>query len=251
MIFLQSRARWRHAASLAGLTVLLCFSPARASAQVLMGMLFGQLLSSETFNVGFEVGINFATLDGMKGAERMNQGVFGLFADWRFSQHVHLGGSVLPVSARGAKGLDPVMTGDASFDSQVANGTMERKLSYVDIPILLRYAPNREKGFRVGAGPQIGFRTGATDRYDAKTTGGSKFTAERDIEGRVPGVDFGLSFDVEYRLNVLSVGARYTHGLTDTDESPGGGEVYNRVLTGTGRIYLGKKQKPKQAPPGE
>jgi len=242
MIQLQGRAGWRHVVRLAGVAFLLAVVPASASAQVLIGILFGEKLSSPTFNMGFEIGLNFATLDGMKGAERMNQGVFGLFADWRFSEHVHLGGSILPVSARGATGLDPVLTGDPSFDSQVANGTMERKLSYVDIPILLRFALNREKGLRVGVGPQIGFRTGATDRYNAKTSGGSKFTAERDIEGRTAGVDFGVSFDVEYRLKMISVGARYTHGLTDLDESPGGGEVYNRVVTGTGRIYLGKKK---------
>lgn len=223
------------------LTLLLALVPAPAHGQVLMGFLAGNLLSSKDFNIGFEIGLNLAKLDDMKGAERMNQGVFGLFADWRFSEHFHLGGSILPVSARGAEGLDPVPTGDPAFDSQTANGTMERKLSYVDIPLLLRWAPKRETGFRIGVGPQIGFRTSATDRYEAKTSGGTKFTAERDIEGKTAGIDAGIAFDLEYRFKILAIGARYTHGLVDTDESPGGGTVYNRVLTGTGRIYLGKK----------
>jgi hypothetical protein len=234
--------RLRAGAMISALTVLLALTPTAVHAQVLIGFLFGEKLSSETFNMGFEVGMNFATLNGMKGADRMNQGVFGLFADWRFSEHVHFGGSILPVSARGAKGLDPVLTGDPAFDAQVANGTMERKLSYVDIPLLLRFAPQREKGLRIGAGPQIGFRTGATDRYHAKTATGLKFTAERNIKGKTAGVDVGISADVEYRLKMLSIGVRYTHGLTDLDESPGGGKVHNRVVTGTGRIYLGKQK---------
>lgn len=223
------------------MALLLTAVPTPASGQVLMGFLAGNLLSSKDFNIGFEIGMNFAQLDEISGAERMNQGVFGLFADWRFSDHFHLGGSVLPVSARGATGIDPVPTGDPSFDTQTANGTMERKLSYVDIPILLRWALKREEGLRIGVGPQVGFRTGATDRYEARTAGGTRFTAERDIEGKTAGVDAGISFDVEYRFKLLSIGARYTHGLVDTDDSAGGGEVYNRVLTGTGRIYLGKK----------
>jgi hypothetical protein len=37
--------------------------------------------------MGFEVGINFATLEGLGGAERTTKTVFGLFADWRFSEH--------------------------------------------------------------------------------------------------------------------------------------------------------------------
>jgi hypothetical protein len=224
------------------MTLILVLAAAPAHGQVLMGFLAGNLLSSKDFNIGFEIGLNFAKLDDLKGAERMNQGVFGLFADWRFSEHFHLGGSLLPVSARGAKGIDPVPTGDPGFDSQTANGTMERKLSYFDIPILLRWAPKRETGLRIGVGPQVGFRTGATDRYKAKTANGLKFTAERDISGTTPGVDAGIAFDVEYRLKLLSIGARYTHGLVDTDERPGGGTVYNRVVTGTGRIYLGKKK---------
>jgi hypothetical protein len=239
---MHSLARLRTGAVAFALTLLLAVIPAPVHGQVLMGFLAGNLLSSKDFNIGFEIGINFSKLDEMKGAERMNQAVFGLFADWRFSEHFHLGGSLLPVSARGAKGLDPVLTGDPAFDSQTANGTMERKLSYFDIPILLRWAPKRETGFRIGVGPQIGFRTGATDRYEAKTAGGLKFTAERDIKSTTPGVDAGISFDVEYRLKLLSIGARYTYGLVDTDTSPGGGTVYNRVLTGTGRIYLGKKK---------
>ena len=38
-------------------------------AQVLIGYLLGEKLSSPTFNMGFEVGINFATLEGLDGAE--------------------------------------------------------------------------------------------------------------------------------------------------------------------------------------
>ncbi len=80
-------------------------------AQVLIGYLLGEKLSSPTFNMGFEVGINFATLDGLDGAERTTKTVFGLFADWRFSEHFHLGGAFLPFAGRGADGIDPVPTG--------------------------------------------------------------------------------------------------------------------------------------------
>ena len=54
----------------------------------------------------------------------------------------------------------------------------------------------------------------------------------------------GVSLDVEWRLGALSIAARYTQGLTDL-RMPGESEaVHSRVLTGTGRIALGKK-KPK------
>lgn len=222
--------------------VLLVAAAAPARAQVLIGLLFGEKLATPNFNMGFEIGINFATLDGLPGAERMNRTVFGLFADWRFSEHVHLGAAVLPAAGRGAKGLEPALTGDPVIDSQVAGTTMSRSLGYVELPVLLKWAPKRETGFRVGAGTSVGFVTGATDRYAAATPTGSEYVLERDIGDAIPDVDFGLSIEAEWRFWMLAIAARYTHGLTDMRARGTSQAVHSRVLTGTGRIYLGRKR---------
>ncbi|HEY7026943.1 MAG TPA: porin family protein [Gemmatimonadales bacterium] len=226
---------------------LLLFSASPLRAQVLIGYLFGEKLATPTFNMGFEVGVNFATLDGMGGADRSTKTVFGLFADWRFSEHFHLGGAFLPIAGRGAEGLDPVPTGDPAIDSQTQGGTMSRSLHLIEFPVLLKWAPKRETGFRVGAGPSFGIITGANDRYEAKTAAGTSYVVENDIGDQIPGLDFGLSVDLEYRLSFLSIAARYTHGLSDISQSGSSKAVYSRTLTGTGRIYLGKKKS--QAPP--
>ena len=219
--------------------LLLVSAPARG--QVLMGYLFGDKLASETFNMGFEVGMNFSSLDGLGGAERMNRTAFRLFGDWRFSENFHLGGAVLPFAGRGAEGLTPVPTGDPALDSQVAGGSMTRSLNYVEIPLLLKWAPKREEGFRVGAGPSFGIVTGANDRYETVTPSGTDFVVEQDIGGQLPGFDLGLSVDVEWRFKLLSIAARYTEGLTDMRQEGSPDAVHTRVLTGTGRIYLGRK----------
>lgn len=231
----------RIAPALACLALLLLSAP--ANAQVLIGYLLGEKLSTPDFNMGFEVGLNITTLDGFAEANRTSRAVFGLFADWRFSENFHLGGAVLPIAERGADGLKPVPTGDPAFDSQTAGGTMNRNLSYVEIPVLLKWAPQREEGIRVGAGPSLGIVTGATDRYRTATPGGMSYTLERDIGGQVPGFDFGLSFEAEWRLPLLSIAARYTQGLTDMRQDGSPDAIHTRVLTGTGRIYLGKKPK--------
>lgn len=223
-------------------TVVTLLAPsAPAHGQVLIGYLFSEKLSSETFNMGFEVGMNFATLDGLEGAERVNRTAFGLFGDWRFSEHFHLGGAVLPFAGRGAEGLTPVPTGDPALDGQVAGSSMTRNLNYVEIPVVLKWAPKREEGFRIGAGPSLGFVTGANDRYETATGAGTEYIVERDIGGQLPGLDFGLSFDIEWRFKLLSIAARYTEGLTDMRQEGSPDAVHTRVLTGTGRIYLGKK----------
>jgi hypothetical protein len=222
------------------MTSMLIATPARA--QVLIGYLLGNVLSTKTFNIGFEIGANFSTLDGLAGAERANSTVFGLFYDWRFSEHFHLGGSMLPIAERGAQSLTPIPTGDPEIDGQTSDGTLQRSIRYVELPVLLKWAPNREEGIRIGVGPSFGFITGALDRYEATTALGSKYVLENDIEGQMPGLDFGISADVEWRFSMLSIAARYTEGLTDLRQPGAATAVHSRVLTGTGRIYLGKKK---------
>lgn len=231
----------RAALALASLALVIPAAPARG--QVLIGYLFGEKLATPTFNMGFEIGANFSSLDGFPDADRMNRTVFGLFGDWRFSEKFHVGGAILPFAGRGAEGLAPVPTGDPDFDRQTAGGRMKRSLNYVEIPLLLKWAPHREQGIRVGAGPSFGVVTGATDRYDAVSPGGTRYVLERDIGGQLPGLDFGLSFEAEWRFPLLSIAARYTQGLTDMRQEGTPDAIHTRVLTGTGRIYLGKKPK--------
>jgi hypothetical protein len=231
----------------AGLALLCLATPARA--QVLIGYLFGEKLASPTFNMGFEIGVNFSTLEGLDGAERLNRTVFGLFGDWRFSEHLHLTGAFLPAAGRGAQAITPVPTGDPEIDSQTGgDGSMKRTLSYMEFPVLLKWAPKREEGFRIGAGPSFGLITGANDRYESTTSTNTPYLLELDIEDQIPGFDFGLSVDVEWRFKMLSIAARYTQGLTDLRQEGTADAVHSRVLTGTGRIYLGKKGKAAPAP---
>ena len=221
------------------LALLLPCAPARA--QVLIGYLLGEKLSTPDFNMGFEVGANFSNLEGLDHADRVNAAVFGLFADWRFSEHFHLAGAVLPIASRGADGLAPVSIGDPGFDSQTAGSSMKRSLSYVEIPVLLKWAPQRQQGIRVGVGPSFGWVTGAADRYSVISAAGTHYVLERDIGDHLPGLDLGLSLDAEWRFEFLSIAARYTHGLTDMSLDGSAGAAHSRVLTGTARIYLGKK----------
>jgi hypothetical protein len=226
---------------LKAVAVALPLLAAPLQAQVLIGYLLGEKLASPSFNMGFEVGVNFASLDGPAGAARINKTVFGLFADWRFSEHLHLTGAILPFAARGATGISPIPTGDPTIDSQIQGGTMERTIGLIDFPLLVKWAPKRQTGFRVGVGPSFGLITSANDRYAATTAGGTPYVVERDIEDQLPSWDLGVSVDLEWRFPMLSIGARYTHGLTDIAQAASTETVHSRTLTGTGRIYLGKR----------
>ncbi len=230
------------------LAVSLCTAvvPTPAGAQVLIGMLFGGAVASENFNIGFEIGMNLSTVDGLNGASVARGSLVGLFGSWRFSEHYHLYTAVLPLSNKGAKDADPLTLNDSTLDPLVATGTMARDLSYLDIPVLLQLAQRRDGGFRIGIGPQVGILLSAKDRYAGATPQGAHVVVENDIEDSVQRWDAGVAFDTEYRFAAipLAIGLRYYYGLTDANRGSGPA-LHNHVLSGSGRIALGvNRQKP-------
>jgi hypothetical protein len=229
-----------------GAIVTLCTAivTAPAQGQVLIGMLFGGALASENFNIGFEIGMNLSNVDGLSGASLSRGTLLGLYASWRFSEHYHLYTAILPLSAKGAKDADPIELSDPALDPIVAAGKMTRELGYFDIPVIVQFAARRTDGFRIGAGPQMGILLSAKDRYEGLTPQGTDVTVENDIEKSTQRFDAGLALDTEYRFAKipLAIGVRYYYGMTDTMKGSGPA-VYNRVLSGSGRIALGVSRK--------
>ena len=226
-------------------------TPAKAGAQVLIGVLLGGKLATETFNIGFEIGMNLPDVDGLSGASRTRGLLLGLFASWRFSEHFHLFTGLTPVSNKGAQGADPVFLNDPALDPLVASGQMARDLDYMDIPVLLQYALKRDDGLRVGVGPQFGILLSANDRYAARSPQGTEVVVEQDIEGQLERLDVGVAFDAEYRFAALglAIGIRWYNGRTNILRDDAGPPMYNRVLSGSGRISLGARKPAAPKPP--
>jgi outer membrane protein with beta-barrel domain len=230
--------------------VLSALLTAPSKAQVLIGMLLGGSLASENFNIGFEIGMNLSTVDGLDGASRSRGTLLGLFASWRFSEHYHLYTGIMPLSDKGAKDADPIPLNDPTLDPVISTGKMERDLGYFDIPIILQLAQRRSGGFRVGAGPQIGILLSAKDRYAGITPQGTPVTIENDIEKATQRFDAGVAFDAEYKFTgfPLAIGVRYYYGLTDVMKDSGA-SLHNQVLSGSGRISLGVSRQKKEPEP--
>jgi hypothetical protein len=215
-----------------------------------MGMLFGELLSSDEFNIGFDIGMNFANVTELD-ATRKNGTRFGLFADWRFSNHLHFTGGFVAISSKGARDIDPgrLPLNDPDLNPLVEDGLVSRNLGHLDFPLVLKYAFKRNSGLRVGAGAQFNILTSANDRYSAVSSTGKSVIIERDIKSDLNTFDAGLVFDVEYRIGTsgIAIGVQYYHGLTDMDKSSQISSM-NRVLSGSGRISLGGRDKKNKQP---
>ncbi len=149
-------------------------------------------------NIGIKGGLNVFTIHTNDNASYdTRKGInLGLMA------HVHLSRQMafqpeLVYSGQGAK-------------YTIANITTTLKLDYINVPLLLQYM--FDNGFRIEAGPQIGFLASAkSEASNIKT----------DVKNSFKSVDFGLGFGIGYihPPSGFGVDARYNLGLSNINEN--------------------------------
>ena len=106
--------------------------------------------------------------------------------------------------------LQPELLYSAQGAKFTSNGIESKlKLDYINVPILFQYM--FDNGFRLEAGPQVGFLVGAkTEANDVSV----------DVKDQLKGVDFSLGLGLGY-IHVPSgfgVDARYNLGLSNISE---------------------------------
>ncbi len=170
---------------------------------------------AQSVNIGIKGGLNVFNLESdpdvnYKSRTNFNAGLLG---------HIHLGPQF---------GLQPevVYSGQGA---KANSGNAQTKLGYINVPINLQYM--FDNGFRLQAGPQVGFLV------NAKTEAGN---VEVDIKDQLKTVDFGITAGVSYvhPPSGFGVDARYNLGLTDITESAAN-EIKNRGFQ-VGVFYLFK-----------
>lgn len=116
-------------------------------------------------------------------------------------------------------GLQPeVIYSNQGFEDKTNNA--EWKLNYLNIPVMLQYM--FDNGFRISAGPQVGFL------LDGKVGGDNG--ADVDISDDLKKIDAGIGAGIGYlSYSGFGVEGRYNLGLTNINET-GVNELNNRVF---------------------
>ncbi|UOR04544.1 PorT family protein [Hymenobacter aerilatus] len=180
--------------------------------------------------LGLRVGLNSATLSGTINSEpRACVGpVFGTVVRFKPSSQGFAVQSELQLSFQGVK-----TTGTRNTSGQPH--TASRRISYLNVPVLLRQYIG--KHVYVNVGPQLGIMLGASD------SGSASF--QKLEAGAVGGV--GVEFVSGFFLDV-----RYNYGLTDINRDPDErqfrqqlsiGGLYNRVAQFSLGYLFGVKDK--------
>jgi hypothetical protein len=209
-------------------------------AQVIISLLLGDKLNSGKVEFGLDGGWNFSTQSGQVQSGGTSNFNLGFYFDIKLKKEpwmIHTG--VIVKSNMGAGNLLVYPLGSQDLDNAFVGGSVERQLSYFNVPIFIKY--NFANHFYVEGGPQLGLLYHAYDIF-TNTVQGNEVTYEKDIRDDYHPLDAGMVLGIGYRLmsgNGMNLGVRYYYGLVDVVIPDSVPDVANRSLYLTVGIPIG------------
>ncbi|MEQ1586461.1 MAG: porin family protein [Cyclobacteriaceae bacterium] len=219
--------------------VSLIYIPAHS--QVLISLLLGDNLNSGKVEFGLDGGLNLSNQGGLSQSKILSSFNLGFYFDIKLKQSpwmIHTG--VIVKSNVGAAGLPVYSLNDADLDNAFVGGSIERKLSYFHVPVLMKY--NFTNHFFLEAGPQLGLLYKAYDEF-TNTVQSDDLTYRNEIRDGFHRLDAGLTTGIGYhRLTKghgMNLGVRYYYGFVDVVIDDTGSSITNRSLYFTVGIPIG------------
>lgn len=228
------------------LVVIFCFQ--NVQSQVLMSLIFGDKLNSPNIEFGLEGGANFSTITNQTGADNRTNFNLGFYFDFNLKNPSWMFNTgVIVKSSMGAEGLPVYSLNDTNLDATFAEGSVDRKISYFNVPLMIKY--KFDNNIYVKAGTQLGLLSKAVDIF-RQNYNDEDVEYKNKIRDKIHVIDAGLAFGAGYRFKVghgLNIGLQYYHGLVPLlkgDDSP---NQYNRSLYVTAGLPIGKAKSAKRA----
>ncbi len=227
---------------------ILVLASLQAQSQVLMSLLLGDKINSNKLEFGLDGGLNLSTVGNADGnmASRFNIGFYFDFKMKNPSWMFHTG--VIVKSTMGIKDVSVYSLGDPSLDASFAGGSIDRRLSYFNVPVMIKH--QFRNNFFVEAGPMLGLMNNANDVFTKKVVNKDDLTYTHDVRDLYHTFDAGVMGGVGYRLmggHGMNLSIRYYLGMVDVLKSNTGQAQYNRSLYFTVGIPIGKGKAEKRA----
>jgi hypothetical protein len=215
------------------------------NSQVILSLLFGDKLNSDKIEFGVDGGLNFSDIQGLSEGKAVTGFNLGFYFDFKLknpSWMINTG--VLVKSPMGIKGLPTYSLNNPDLDNTFAGGSVERKLRYFNVPILIKY--KFKNNIFVKAGVELGLLFKATDEFTKTIIDSEDLTYTIKTRDNYHKIDAGLNFGAGYRLmkgNGINIGAQYYLGLKDIYKVANTLPQYNRGLYITAGIPIGVNAK--------
>lgn len=189
-----------------------------ATAQPLIMLLVGDKIASDNFVGGITGGINLTQLSNVPNAKAQLSWSFGASLHWKLSDEWHFSPEIYFKSPGGADGMTGLWNAQPSIDTNLTDREEWTSLSYVAIPLIMKYRIDR---FYLFAGPQVSYLVAATDNISGTGPEGASITSEKLAFWRMNRWDAGVVAGAEillvpeYGINSLRLGVRYYQGFLD------------------------------------
>lgn len=169
---------------------------------------FVGVATAQNANVGIKGGLNVYTLENSDNSN----------ADPKLSFHLGLLGHI-HIASQFA--LQPELNYSLQGSKYtIAGKEVKVSLHYINVPVLLQFM--FDNGFRLQAGPQLGFLASANSELQKTDT---------NVKDNYETLEYGLGFGVSYVNPKSNIGLdfRYNHGLSNINKN-GNAKIYNRGL---------------------
>ena len=121
------------------LAILFTLAAHTARSQVLISLLLGDRLNSGKVEFGLDGGVSYSRQEGVETDKLFSSFHLGFYFDIKLKNPrwmVHTG--VIVISAQGASGAEVYQLGDAGLDSAFASGSLDRVMSYFNVPVMMK-----------------------------------------------------------------------------------------------------------------
>jgi hypothetical protein len=234
---------------LLSLVILAIHSGMARGQAALLVLIFGEKAASENFYFSLKVGANYSIINGYDEGKNRLGANFGLINNIRINDRFYLTPEFLPLSSRGISDVPILSTGNPDLDSLLIDPSYhDRKLSYLDIPVLVRM--NLGKRWSISAGPQFSLLTKAVDTYKSSPINDVILTTELDIKDAIVSVDVAAVIDLSLMLAAPKNGkgvnlyVRFTQGFIDIlKENEGDRYTHSVIQFGASFPFIGTPEK--------
>lgn len=191
-----------------------------SNGQILISMLLGDKLNSDKLEFGLVGGLSLSDMSNVDNSKMLSQLHLGFYFDFLMKNNFSFTPAVLVINNMGVRDLPTYPIGDPDIDAAFADGRVTRKLSYYQVPLMMKYKMKNRISFALG--PQAALMNGAEDEFETTiiNKGDTHFT--NDVRDEYTALDFGIVGGLSYTFKpgkAMSTGVKYYQGLVDVTKN--------------------------------
>lgn len=225
------------------LTILLLNITPTANSQVLISLLLGDKLNSGKLEFGLDGGVNFLNMSNTQGAKMLFDWNLGFYFDFKLKpENLFLHTGVLVKSKMGTADLPPYPLSNDSLNDAFVGGSVDRKINYFNVPVLLRY--RFYKQFFVEGGIQLGLRYTAYDIFYNSLPNKDDLSYSNPTKDNYARLDAGGELGLGYKFEKgdgMTLHVDYYYGFVDVNTALTGHQNNSAIYLNLS-IPIGKKK---------